>query len=325
MIIFGWGKNSKEIGKGLIQECPNCKNVRQWIIVETSKKVSLYFVPVAKWNKEFFCICPVCNNGIKLDSLDDAHKIMGAAIEQEAALKKQYSENEYNSSYHQASAPIENKTVSKGKIVIESGMWECKDCHIKMVDEGDYCSKCRSHKQKVAIRGGKMEGLSATEEKIMKVLKELTYLSEDFYSDMLKIYPNMKKVDAQNAKYYPMMVFYLAFFDVIRSDEVPQEKVEEISGLICAVLARLNQKFIELIDDCQDFVNKLIQKYMKKEKKEPETVFFAYSYGNWIFHKIFSKLPSEKGEDIQALKFGDYILKKVITYWSEQKKSLLPF
>jgi|GEM_PF-2050871 len=170
-----------------------------------------------------------------------------------------------------------------------------------------------------------MEGLSATEEKIMKVLKELTYLSEDFYSDMLKIYPNMKKVDAQNAKYYPMMVFYLAFFDVIRSDEVPQEKVEEISGLICAVLARLNQKFIELIDDCQDFVNKLIQNYMKKEKKEPETVFFAYSYGNWIFHKIFSKLPSEKGEDIQALKFGDYILKKVITYWSEQKKSLLPF
>jgi hypothetical protein len=94
MIIFGWGKNCKEIGKGLIRECPNCKNIRQWIIVQTSKKVTLYFVPVAKWNKEYFFICPVCNSGIQLNNLEEAHKIMEASLEQETELKKLYSETD---------------------------------------------------------------------------------------------------------------------------------------------------------------------------------------------------------------------------------------
>ena len=325
MIVFGWGKNCKEIGKGLIQECPNCKNVKQWVIVKTNKKVSLYFVPVAKWNKEYFCICPVCNNGIKFDSLEDAHKVMEAALKQEADLKKQYFYKQKNPDSRQSYIPIEKETVPEGEILIENGLWECKDCHIKMVEDGDYCSKCRGHKQKVALRGKKMEGLDAKEIKIIKIFKELAYLSEDFHSDMMKIYPNMKKVDAQRAKFPPMMASYLIFFNVIRFDEVPKEKVEEISGMIVSILAGLNPKFIELLDDCQNFIHKLIQDYKNKEKKEPESAFFVYSYGYWIFHGIFSKLPSEKGEDNQALKFGDYIFKKVMAYWSEQKKSLLPF
>jgi hypothetical protein len=325
MIVFGWGKNCKEIGKGLIQECPNCKNIKQWVIVQTSKKASLYFVPVAKWNKQYFCACPVCNNGVKLESLEDAHKIMEAAIRQEAELKKQFFNKQIDSSPNHSYFPKEEKSVPKGKIFIENGFWECKDCHIKMVDEGDYCSKCRGHKENIGIRGEQMEGLSVSDEKIIKVFKELTYLSGDFQSDMMKVYPNVKNVDAQVAKYCPMMVFYLLFFDVIRADGVPQAKVEEISGMIEATLAHLNPNFIELIDDCQKFVRELIQNYTKKEKKEPETIFFVYSYGNWIYYRFFLKPPTEKGEDIQAVKFGDYIIKKVMTYWSEQKGSLLPF
>jgi len=41
---------------------------------------------------------------------------------------------------------------SKGEIVVENGLWECKNCHIKMLLAGDYCSKCRRHKQDVAKR-----------------------------------------------------------------------------------------------------------------------------------------------------------------------------
>lgn len=77
---------------------------------------------------------------------------MEAALEQEAELKKLYSETENNSDYSQSNIPIEEKTVLEGEVFVENGLWECKNCHIKMLKEGDYCSKCRGHKQDVAKR-----------------------------------------------------------------------------------------------------------------------------------------------------------------------------
>jgi ribosomal protein L37AE/L43A len=37
-------------------------------------------------------------------------------------------------------------------IKIENGLWECRNCHTKMLLAGEYCSKCRSHKKDIAIR-----------------------------------------------------------------------------------------------------------------------------------------------------------------------------
>lgn len=35
---------------------------------------------------------------------------------------------------------------------IENGLWECKNCHVKMLLAEKFCSKCGAHKKWVAIR-----------------------------------------------------------------------------------------------------------------------------------------------------------------------------
>ena len=81
MLVFGWGENLKELGQAETRECENCHNVETWVVVEKSKKASVYFVPVAKWSKEYFYICPVCHCGAKLQSREQAQDILLEAFE----------------------------------------------------------------------------------------------------------------------------------------------------------------------------------------------------------------------------------------------------
>lgn len=82
MIIFGWGGNCKVLGEVGLVECPNCHNTSPWKIVETSKRVTLYFVPVAKWQRRYFCICPVCDCGTELANREQAQDILLEALQQ---------------------------------------------------------------------------------------------------------------------------------------------------------------------------------------------------------------------------------------------------
>ncbi|MFW0862649.1 MAG: zinc-ribbon domain-containing protein [Candidatus Komeilibacteria bacterium] len=67
MLIFGWGKKSKKIADVGLMTCRNCMNVAGAEVRELSNKASLYFVPVAKWNKKYYLVCPVCDAGFELD------------------------------------------------------------------------------------------------------------------------------------------------------------------------------------------------------------------------------------------------------------------
>jgi len=80
MIIVGWGKGVKPLGEGFFHRCANCDNARRFVIVESSRKVSLYFVPVAKWNRRYFYVCPVCSQGVEIPSRELAQKILVAAL-----------------------------------------------------------------------------------------------------------------------------------------------------------------------------------------------------------------------------------------------------
>ena len=81
MIIFGWGGRHKVLGEGFFIGCPNCGNATQWPVVETSKHVSLYFVPIAKWNKQYWMVCPVCSCGVELPSRELAQRVLAAALQ----------------------------------------------------------------------------------------------------------------------------------------------------------------------------------------------------------------------------------------------------
>lgn len=73
-ILAGWGGKRKRIGNFGIRKCPNCNNWQPQGIYELSRQATLYFIPVAKWGKEYYVICPICEAGLpvveeKLDEL----------------------------------------------------------------------------------------------------------------------------------------------------------------------------------------------------------------------------------------------------------------
>ena len=66
MIIVGWGRASKKIADLGIRKCDNCKNYAWFEMHEVSKKIKAYFIPVAKFGVEYYAVCPVCNNGMRV-------------------------------------------------------------------------------------------------------------------------------------------------------------------------------------------------------------------------------------------------------------------
>ena len=76
MLIFGFGAAQKPLGEVGAIKCENCGNERPWVIVETSKQATLYFIPVAKWAKAYALLCPVCTYGVALDSRAQAQDLL---------------------------------------------------------------------------------------------------------------------------------------------------------------------------------------------------------------------------------------------------------
>ena len=65
--IFGWGKNSKEVGYIGIHHCPFCSNYSHFTVQEVANNVKVYFIPIAKFNKKRYFVCQKCQNGWELD------------------------------------------------------------------------------------------------------------------------------------------------------------------------------------------------------------------------------------------------------------------
>lgn len=66
-IFFGWGQNSKKIADLGLKECENCHNIVGFELREVSKTAKLYFVPIAKWEKKYFIVCPICEAGYEVN------------------------------------------------------------------------------------------------------------------------------------------------------------------------------------------------------------------------------------------------------------------
>lgn len=67
MIVFGWGKDAKKIAYLGIVKCSRCRNYSHHFIYEVAKKINVYFIPVAKYDKKYFVACNVCNGGLEIE------------------------------------------------------------------------------------------------------------------------------------------------------------------------------------------------------------------------------------------------------------------
>jgi len=66
MIIAGWGKKSKKIADAGLLKCRNCNNIAAFEVRELANTASLYFIPVAKWHRKTYLVCPICKTGYEL-------------------------------------------------------------------------------------------------------------------------------------------------------------------------------------------------------------------------------------------------------------------
>ena len=66
-VVFGWGKKGKEVGYIGIHKCPNCKNYDHFSLYEYSNRITLYWVPVAKFNKKVYAVCSTCDAAFELN------------------------------------------------------------------------------------------------------------------------------------------------------------------------------------------------------------------------------------------------------------------
>ncbi len=69
-VFFGWGDKAKDIGYAGIEKCPHCKNYTHFYLKEIAKSFSLYFIPVAKWDRKVYLVCPICEACYELDEND---------------------------------------------------------------------------------------------------------------------------------------------------------------------------------------------------------------------------------------------------------------
>ena len=64
--LFGFGSRQKEVGPGAVRTCPHCGNTTQWERIRELKQFSLFFVPVARWNRRQLEVCGICGTAIEV-------------------------------------------------------------------------------------------------------------------------------------------------------------------------------------------------------------------------------------------------------------------
>jgi hypothetical protein len=67
VLIFGWGHGPVEDrGEVVPVRCPNCHNDVFLHKVRSTKRVSLFFVPVMPYGTDEYLVCPVCGHGLQI-------------------------------------------------------------------------------------------------------------------------------------------------------------------------------------------------------------------------------------------------------------------
>ena len=67
-IIAGWGKDANVIAYIGIRKCPNCRNYDHWHLYEVKKKITAFFVPIAKWGSKYYMVCNICQASYEIDA-----------------------------------------------------------------------------------------------------------------------------------------------------------------------------------------------------------------------------------------------------------------
>ena len=64
--LFGFGTKQHDLGPGAVRTCPNCGNTTQWARVRQSRQLTVFFVPVLRWNRQQLEVCGICGTAVEV-------------------------------------------------------------------------------------------------------------------------------------------------------------------------------------------------------------------------------------------------------------------
>lgn len=68
MVIFERGhKTLKKFGPVRKISCSNCKNESNWHLQKLTSWITLFFMPIIPYRRDYFLVCPVCRNCLELE------------------------------------------------------------------------------------------------------------------------------------------------------------------------------------------------------------------------------------------------------------------
>ncbi len=94
IFIFGYHPVNKTIGPIEEKDCPNCHNLRHWLLSKSIYYISFFFLPLIPTKTDYFQRCPVCKFSEQLSHSDFYAKEPLAKLNNEA-LNSDMSEEEY--------------------------------------------------------------------------------------------------------------------------------------------------------------------------------------------------------------------------------------
>lgn len=65
-VIFGFGKRQEPQGPGVLRDCPRCHNTTRWSRMREFSQFTLFFIPIARWNRRDFETCGICTAAIEV-------------------------------------------------------------------------------------------------------------------------------------------------------------------------------------------------------------------------------------------------------------------
>nr|WP_272902547.1 zinc-ribbon domain-containing protein [Brevibacterium daeguense] len=60
------GTKQQRLGAGTVRTCPRCNNTTQWERIREFKQFTLFFVPLARWNRRRLERCSICSAAIEV-------------------------------------------------------------------------------------------------------------------------------------------------------------------------------------------------------------------------------------------------------------------
>ncbi|MAZ30211.1 hypothetical protein CL655_02910 [bacterium] len=149
MIIFGWGHTTtKNFGPTFEQMCPNCNNSKYWILTRIRVWFTLFFIPIFPYENKYFLSCPICQQGLTLNS-QQIDEIKPLAEVNQLLVDGHITKEEYqrrvlalNGDTNQEQVRVHDVEPEPTTNIKSSDLRFCSECGKEVATNAKFCGGC---------------------------------------------------------------------------------------------------------------------------------------------------------------------------------------